>query len=380
MDKITELCTGCRACEQLCVSHAINMATNREGFIEAKITADLCVNCGLCVKVCPQNHTEELNKPIKIYGIRLKNDQLLSKSASGGAFAGIATIVINQGGVVYGVSYTSDWEAVHIRIDSLEKLASLQSSKYVQADTLKSYSEVKSDLLKKKLVLFSGTACQIGGLKAYLRKDYEKLVTMDLICHGVTSPLMFRKYIKWIEKKEKDDLIYYNFRDKILGWGLNFHYTTHKRKHLGSCDYDPYYRCFLSGHAYRECCYSCKYSRPERVSDLTIGDYWGIKKQHPEFFSRKGVSAILINSKRGIYHFEGAKQMFYLIESEFEKVADENANLLRPTSRNIIRNSIYKGIERQEWFNELAKRYKPSLIQRLKKLVPSRVKSFFKQF
>ena len=149
MDKITELCTGCRACEQLCVSHAINMATNREGFIEAKITADLCVNCGLCVKVCPQNHTEELNKPIKIYGIRLKNDQLLSKSASGGAFAGIATIVINQGGVVYGVSYTSEWEAVHIRIDSLEKLASLQSSKYVQADTLNSYSEVKSDLLKK---------------------------------------------------------------------------------------------------------------------------------------------------------------------------------------------------------------------------------------
>lgn len=380
MERITDYCTGCRACEQLCASHAINMITNAEGFIEAKISDNHCINCGLCVKVCPQNQILESNKPIKVYALRLRDDEVLSKSASGGAFAGFAMNVISHGGVVYGVSYTSEWGAAHKRIDSLGQLESLQSSKYVQADTCSTYREVKSDLLNNKLVLYSGTGCQISGLKAFLRKDYDNLVTMDLICHGVTSPLMFKKYIEWVEKKEKEDLTYFNFRDKSRGWGLNYRYKTHRTQKLESCVYDPYYICFLSGHAYHECCYSCKYSQERRVSDLTIGDYWGIQKQHPEFFSQKGVSAILINSTKGEKIFEEAKEKFYYAESEFEKVAVENTNLLRPTSRSAIRDNIYKNIDQEDWFNELTKQYRPSFKQRVKRLVPSGFKTILKRF
>ena len=378
MEIITNNCTGCRACEQSCASHAITMTVSAEGFIEAKILDNNCINCGLCVKVCPQDHMIESNNPIKVYALRLKDDKVLVNSASGGAFIGIATAVIKQGGVVYGVSYTPDWSATHRRIDCLEQLASLQSSKYFQADTLNTYSDVRDDLLRGHLVLYSGTGCQVGGLKAFLRKDYDNLVTIDLICHGVTSPLMFKKYIEWIRNKEKEDLIYYNFRDKTKGWGLNYQYKTHRARRLGSCVYDPYYSCYLSGHAYHESCYSCKYSQRERVSDLSIGDYWGIQKQHPVFFSSKGVSAILINSMKGINIFETTKHLFYYLESEFDKVAEENTNLLRPTYRNAIRDYIYNGIEHQEWFDELAEKYKPSLKQRLMRLLPARIKNIVK--
>ena len=224
MEKITDLCTGCRTCEQLCAHKAIQMVEDNEGFITASINQELCVDCGLCQKRCPQNTPVEKSSAKKVLAIRLKDDEMLYRSASGGAFAGIAKAWIEEGGVVVGVVYDNKWNAHHTCATTMEELLQTQSSKYVQADTRQTYSEVKKLLQEGKRVLFSGTGCQIGGLKAFLHKDYDNLLTMDLICHGVASPLLFKKYIEWLGEKSGSPILEYDFRDKKGGWGLGYKY------------------------------------------------------------------------------------------------------------------------------------------------------------
>ena len=168
MERITDYCTGCRACEQLCAKNAISMVADKEGFLIAQIDADKCVDCGLCQKRCPQNQVIGKNAPKKVIAVRLKDEDVLYRSASGGAFAGIAKAWIEDGGIVAGVTYDGEWNAHHVFATTLEELKAIQSSKYVQADTRQTFSEVKRLLTEGKKVLFSGTACQIGGLKAFL--------------------------------------------------------------------------------------------------------------------------------------------------------------------------------------------------------------------
>ena len=224
MEKITELCTGCRACEQLCGKKAISMVENQEGFLTAVVNQDLCVDCGLCKKRCPQNADVEKLSAKKVFAVRLKDEKILYKSASGGAFAGIAKAWIEEGGIVFGVAYDKDWNAKHVCASSLTELEPILSSKYVQADTCQTYKEVKQYLNDGKKVLFSGTGCQIGGLIAFLKKDYANLLTVDLICHGVASPLLFKKYIEWLGSQSGSPILEYDFRDKRNGWGLGYKY------------------------------------------------------------------------------------------------------------------------------------------------------------
>lgn len=173
------------------------MIESPDGFLTAVINQDLCVDCGLCKKRCPQNADVEKVSAKKVFAARLKDDKILYKSASGGAFAGIAKAWQEEGGVVFGVAYDKDWNAKHICASSLDELEPILSSKYVQADTCQSYKEVKQYLNDGKKVLFSGTGCQIGGLKAFLKKDYANLLTVDLICHGVASPHRMVGLPKW---------------------------------------------------------------------------------------------------------------------------------------------------------------------------------------
>lgn len=220
MEKITDLCTGCRTCEQLCAHHAISMVEDKEGFLTSSINQEQCVDCGLCVARCPQNTPVDTKYSQSVFAIRLKDDDLLYRSASGGAFAGIAKAWINEGGVVFGVVYDKEWNAHHVCASTLDELSPILSSKYVQADTRHTFTEVKQYLKDGRKVLFSGTGCQIAGLKAYLKKDYENLFTMDLICHGVASPLLFKKYISWLgEKKSHQSLtMIFVINDMDGGW------------------------------------------------------------------------------------------------------------------------------------------------------------------
>lgn len=377
---ITEFCTGCRACEQLCPKRCISMKSNEEGFLVAEIDESVCINCGLCQKRCPQNNMPEKHSPVKVLAVRYKKKMELKDSASGGAFVALAHRVLEENGVVFGAAYGEDWKVGHIAVRKEEDLYKLQGSKYVQCDTLHTYSEVKTLLSEGKKILFSGTPCQIGGLRSFLRKDYDNLFTVDLICHGVASPKLFQKYIEWLGKETKGKILYYNFRDKSGGWGLGYKAKTKTKTKTKTANLDPYYYHFLKGDTYRECCYRCRYCTQERISDITVGDYWGIEREHPKFYSTKGVSVMLLNTEKALNCFEQAKLMFYIQESTFEQASRQNHNLLYPTKRPQMRDTVYNRLNEMdttEYFNTVLKA-PDRLADRIKGLLPMRMKLILK--
>lgn len=381
-NKVTEFCTGCRACEQLCAHKAITMQSDSEGFLEAVINLDICIECGLCYKRCPQNTPIKKSLPSRSLAVRDKDDVEIKRSASGGAFAVAARVILSHGGTVVGAAYNDNMTVNHIIIKDVEELFEIQSSKYVQSDTEDSYRQVKQLLKDGITVLYSGTPCQIAGLKVFLYKDYDNLYTMDLICHGVASPKLFAKYLLWLGKKMNGNIVYYNFRDKSSGWGLDYMTKTKTRTKTKTCGLDPYYYHFLCGDTYRECCYQCPYACGERVGDITIGDYWGIEKEHPEFYSIKGVSCLLINTNKGQRLWNMISNEFVTLESTFEKVVKANHNLKHPLPRPAIRDHIYDHIDDmsvEEFFTtQLAIPF--NLKAHIKQLLPTWVKVLVKKY
>lgn len=381
---ITEFCTGCRACEQLCPKQCISMKSNEEGFLVAEIDESGCIGCGLCQKRCPQNNMPEKHSPIKVLAVRYKKDVELKESASGGAFVALAHRVLEQEGVVFGAAYGEGWKVGHISVRKEEDLYKLQGSKYVQCDTLHTYLEVKTLLNEGRKVLFSGTPCQIAGLRSFLRKDYDNLLTIDLICHGVASPKLFQKYIEWLGIETKGKILYYNFRDKSGGWGLGYKAKvktkTKTKTKTKIANLDPYYYHFLKGDTYRECCYRCRYCTQERVGDITLGDYWGIEQEHSKFYSTKGVSVMLLNTDKALGCFEQARSLFYTQESTFEQASRKNHNLLSPTKRALLRDTVYNHLNDMsaaEYFSTVLK-VPHSIKNTLKAIFPMRIKLFLK--
>lgn len=379
--QITDFCTGCRACEQLCVHNAIEAKPNKEGFLTTYIDSKKCVSCGLCQKRCPQNTLIKKSDPIYSLAVRDKSDEELTASASGGAFAATARVFLDRGGIVIGAAYNDDMTVSHIVVESLKDLPKIQSSKYVQSNTENTYSKLKEFLKQGREVLYSGTPCQIGGLKAYLHKDYDNLYTMDLICHGVASPKLFSKYLVWLGRKMKGKIIGYDFRDKTCGWGLDYMTKTKTKTKTKPSTLDPYYYHFLKGTTYRECCYRCNYCTKERVGDITIGDYWGIEKEHPEFYSSKGVSCLLVNTEKGMHLWNIVKEEFYSLESSFEQVSRANHNLSHPTQRINQRDSIYQHIDDMEVDEYFTTQLKIpfNLKARIKLLLPTGLKAWIKK-
>ena len=382
VQSITKYCTGCRTCEQLCSQGAIRMISDKEGFLTANINNEKCIECGLCLKRCPQNVMVEKNTPLQSLAVRDKNIEELYNSASGGAFVVAARKILEHGGVVIGAAYNDDMSVSHIIVDQLENLQKLQSSKYVQSNTEHTYSQVKELLKNNRLVLYSGTPCQISGLKLFLKKQYDNLYTMDLICHGVPSPKLFAKYIDWMGQKMNGRIITYNFRDKSCGWGLDYMTKTKTKTKTNPTSLDPYYYHFLKGTTYRECCYNCNYCQKERVSDITIGDYWGIEKEHPHFYSPNGVSCLLINTEKGRKLWNLVSNDFFSLESSFDKIAKYNHNLIYPTKRKSLRDTIYQHIDEMDCGDFFSTQLKIpfNLKTRIKKIFPKWIKILIKKY
>jgi coenzyme F420-reducing hydrogenase beta subunit len=363
-------CTGCRACEQKCGKKAISMQYDSEGFLYPRIDNSLCNDCGLCEKICPILRDDLQNSVLETFAAKNLNKKQMLKSSSGGIFPILAESILEQNGVVFGCAYNENLVAKHIVIENSSELCKLQNSKYVQSDTLNTFAQVKDFLEQNRKVLYSGTPCQIAGLKAFCAKDYENLITIDLICYGVPSPKLFAKYIEWLTRQLGEEILEYNFRSKDRkGWGYEIKVKTKSKNKYFNASCDPYNFSFSKGENFRESCYSCRYTSKKRTSDLTLGDYWGIDEVHPDFFSKDGISVVLINSQKGKKLWENVQSKVESIQSSFEKCSEFQAMLKKPAKRPIKRDFVYK-CERN--FFEI------SFLQRLKCLIPMKIKKRIK--
>ncbi len=339
-------CCACGACMNICPKGAISMMEDETGFVYPHIDEEKCIECGACKRVCSFQNSVIENQPLKCYAAVNKSQEQIMKSASGGIFAAIAANVINNGGVVYGVALefnNGQANPHHISIESMDELYKLQGSKYVQSFTEHSYKEIKEHLRNNRLVLFSGTPCQVDGLYGYLGKDYDNLITIDLICHGVPSARMFNDYLQYKAKQQgASEVIGYAFRDKSKGWGMNGRIDLRMPNGSKKSLYRParlesYNTYFLDGAIYRENCYTCKYACSRRTGDLTIGDYWGIESEHPEIANNsnynleKGISSIIVNSNKGKEILNNTQLNLELIETKVSKIAKKNKQLNAPS-------------------------------------------------
>lgn len=383
-------CCACGACLNICPKKAIKMQEDENGFLYPIIDNDKCIKCGLCIKTCALQNSKLTNTPLKTHAAQSNNTDL-KKSASGGIFASLAINVIKAGGVVYGAALENvngKLTCRHIAVNSVSNLEKLQGSKYIQSNIGNIYQDVKENLLENKTVLFSGTPCQVDGLRAYLGKKYENLYCIDIICHGVPSNKMFQDYIETLEKKYNDKIIDFKFRDKTKGWGLTAKgYTAKGYTAIIPANVSSFYYYFLKSYIYRDSCYSCKYACKNRCGDITIGDYWGIENAHPEvlknnteFDYKSGISCLIVNTEHGKKLIEEYKDDLRLIESNFEKSAKENGQLNRASFLNVEkRNEIlnlyrkigYKGVD--DSFRKIR------ILNTAKNLVPAWLKNEIKR-
>lgn len=375
-------CTGCRTCEQLCPKSCITMQKDRYGFLVPNIDIKKCINCGICVNNCSSNYIKDEKNDFEqmAFAAKSKDDLICKTSSSGGLFYEIARLIIGYGGFVYGCTLNTNLEAEHIEISNLNEISKLQGSKYVQSDTKHTFELVKERLSSDNYVLYVGTACQIQGLKSYLNKSYDKLILVDIICHGVPSPLLFKKYLAWLSQKKNGTIKKYIFRSKKRGWGLTSEATINKKRYYIDAYLDPYYKSFLEQKTYRECCYICSFANKERVSDITLGDFWGVEKFHPGFYSDKGVSAVLVNTKKGQEIFNALKERVEYISTTFDNIANQNHNLLQPSSRPQVRDIIYEDMISND-FEQFVKKdllTKVSVSRRIKVKIPVCIKKTFR--
>lgn len=302
-----EYCTGCTACTSVCPKGCITMSADENGFLFPVIDPDKCVACGLCEKSCSIiNQPKTAETEPKAYAAYSKDENMRLESSSGGVFTEIAKAVLARKGVVFGAAYDEKFEVLHICVDNEADLTRLRGAKYAQSDLHSIFCQVKARLDEGQDVLFSGTPCQVSGLKAFLRKDYANLLTVDFVCHSVPSPMAWREYVKYRAYKDNDGNLptAINLRSKQTGW-TNYQYSnlfTYADGHsyVSRSSESLYMRLFVGGYINRESCANCQFKGYNRVSDLTIGDFWGIWDVAPEMDDNKGTSVVLVqtSSKR----------------------------------------------------------------------------------
>ncbi len=325
-----ELCCGCGACKSICPQNAIEMERSYKGFKYPKIDEEKCISCNLCLTVCDFKKFVPVDNKPQCYAVRHKDANELNTSRSGGFFMALCRYVIDNHGVVFGCVEDENLFVKHIYVDKYEECKKFKGSKYVQSDLINTFDECLELLEKGKLVLFSGTGCQIHGLISFLKVkeiNTERLITVDIVCHGVPSPGVFEKYIKELERRSDCKIQNIGFRDKSAnGWADHIEkYTTDNGTEFYSKKWcTVFYRHIL----FRESCYNCKYTTTKRKSDFTIADYWGIGKNVPEFDDNRGCSLVLINSKKAKTIFDKSKVYF-----EYKKTDINNSlqpQLIKP--------------------------------------------------
>lgn len=314
------LCCGCNACVQCCVKQCITMYEDEEGFLYPKVDETKCIDCGLCEKVCPVLNPNKSSKPIIVYAAKNYNEEIRMKSSSGGIFTLLAEFVLEKQGVVFGAKLNEEWEVIHDYTETFDGLEVFRGSKYLQSLIGDTYLKTESFLKQGKEVFFFGTPCQIAGLKKYLGKEYSNLLCVDLVCHGVPSPLVWRKYLHELcqnRKINKSNIKSIEFRNKDKGWsGFSLKITDNIGvTYRETLDDDLYLKGFLKDLYLRPSCYNCPSKSFSSESDITIADFWGIEHVLPNFADDKGISLVFINTEKGQYVFDKLEMQKEAVDS-----------------------------------------------------------------
>lgn len=372
-----ENCCGCSACINICSQQAITMEEDACGFVYPHINQNKCVDCGLCKTICDFQKINGMvmREPIKAFAAVHNNKKELELSASGGAFYSVAQYIRSQDGFVFGCVYDNNLNPTHICGETDMDLHRMQSSKYVQSKTSYIYREVKEKLGTGKLVLFSGTPCQVAALLSFLgKRKYENLITMDLVCHGTPSATIWQQHLNYLEKRFGNRIVSVNFRSKKQGWGemmLELGFLNGKKKYLVAFE-DCYYRNFLQGNLNRPSAYTCKYATEKRVSDITIGDFWGHQKSEYHLDPSCGMSICLANTEKGL-EFLG-KSKLQIEEIPIRHAIDGNEQLRKAADKGKDWDECMDLLKQGKYDEIIAmhqSKYKTTIIKaRIKRIVP----------
>ena len=360
-------CNGCHACYSICPKHCIEMKYNFEGFLYPEVDSEICVDCGLCEMACPLLSDNTEKRHIDTYAAINKNDKIRQDSSSGGVFYLLADYVLENDGVVFGAAFDDNFNVRHICIRNKNELYKLQKSKYVQSTIGDSYIKAKTELENGKLVLFTGTPCQISGLLSFLNKKYSNLITQDIICHGVPSPLLWRKYLKSALSSKPKEI---DFRNKSKGW-LNYSFVIKCSDLIIDFPFNknPYMQMFLQNISLRESCYNCKFKSIERASDITLADFWGAQNILPKMFDDKGTSLVLINSQKGQLYFNLIKDSLIYLTVSTEEALKYNPSAVKSVAPHYKRDVYLQNISNKD-FDYLYKNcFIPNKLEVIKKRV-----------
>ena len=364
-----ERCCGCSACLNACKFDALTMQLDNTGFSFPMIDESKCVECKACERACPiLNKVEYKSDSINAYIVQNKDDEIRKQSTSGGAFTGIAKQVIAQGGVVFGASINSELKVNHIFVETEIELSEFRSSKYVESNIGMSYKKAEEFLKEGRLVCFSGTPCQIYALKQYLKKDYENLIAVDVMCRAVPSPKVLQKYLDYQKEKYPsfDRIV---FRDKARGYSYSCVtlYSGKKVLYRAGSESDPWLRLFLGGYCNRETCHECLFQTGVRASDITMWDCWGTQNYEPKWDDNKGTTNIITWTEKGdrVLNSETANLRIKEIGIENIDASLERELLPRP---NCSKKEFYDDLERLS-SNGFIEKYVPMTIKiKIKKI------------
>lgn len=354
-------CCGCEACVQRCPKQCISLVEDKEGFLYPQVDKNVCVDCRLCEKVCPVINQFDERQPQVVYAAINSDSDVRQSSSSGGIFSALADAVLSQGGVVFGVCWDRDWRLIFDYAESKEDLSCFRGSKYLQAHVGDAYIKAEQFLKSGRQVLFTGTPCQIAALRRYLKKDYDNLSMIDVICHGAPSPQVWKKYLdeqlRLIEQNRgsKYQITAVNFRDKSVGW-KNYNFSIGLKRADGEVEYftqpssqNIFMRGFLRDFYLRPSCYSCRAKSGRSGSDITLGDFWGINELRPDIDDDRGISAITINSDKGALWFDALSLQRY--EMSYDDLCCYNPALVRSVASPPQRAKFFKRYGKEPFFS-----------------------------
>ena len=355
-----EKCTGCGACAEACFNNSIRMESDDDGFLYPIVIAETCINCGRCTKVCDMSRVSSLKREKRAFLAFSRNEELRQASSSGGVFSELANYYIENGGVVYGGAFDYGYSGVsHIRCDTPLDLHKIQGSKYIQSKMSGVFMNVRRDLEQGREVLFSGTPCQINGIKAFLDKEYSNFLCISVICHGVPSPKVWEEYLHSIEMTI-GKVLYVDFRDKRRKGWLNYHITMKglKRDYSVVADEDYYMNGFIENLFLRPSCYACDGIIKTENADIILGDYWGCEKQFMDLDHFMGCSAVIVNTPRGQRAIDSLNSKLTLKDSSVYNIKKENPSYDCRAVENIYRRAFFNSLNnKDEDIQSLLRRY-----------------------